>query len=389
MSASSKPLLASYIGRFSLFHNGHSSVLLRGLKKYQHVLVIVGSAKMPRTIKNPWTAEERAFVIQTWYESQLERDPSLGQLIIKTSRDYPYSNELWLAQTQGIIAGIASELGKLPDEPIYIMGAKRDDSSFYLDMFPEPTYKLDLVEEDQQVSRFLTATWCREIYLGRTFNGTELDDKAYDLMMRAFVPETTLGFLNQFQRRGDTYLNTALTPFSYLVNEHKVTMSRRKEIEGKYTPVSLTADSVVIQSGHILLIRRRSAPGMGLWALPGGYVGGKEWTFEASLRELKEESSIKVAPNALKGSLVADAWFEHPDRSNINRVITHAFCYKLPDNKVNGRTVLSKVKGADDADKAAWFPLSEALNMSELLFDDHHAIIEHFVPLVQAKGRTS
>lgn len=353
--------------------------------------MIVGSAKMPRTIKNPWTAEERAEVIKRWYDEQVAKDPSLGKLHIRTSRDYPYSNELWLAQTQAIIAEVVSTLPLWGDlnEPIHIMGAKRDESGFYLDMFPEPTYKLDLVEEDQQVSKFLTATWCREIYLGRSFNGTPLDDKAYDLMMRAFVPETTLAFLNEFQARTDTYLDTGLTPFNYLAEEHRITTERRAEIQGKYPPVSLTADAVVIQSGHVLLIRRRSSPGRGLWALPGGYVGSKEWTVEASFRELLEESSIKASPTAIKGSIVDDHWFEHPDRSNINRVITHAFCYKLPDNKVAGRTTLSKVKGTDDADKAAWFPLSVALAMSDVLFDDHHAILEHFINSIATKGKTS
>jgi bifunctional NMN adenylyltransferase/nudix hydrolase len=386
----SKPLLASYIGRFSLFHNGHASVALRGLRKYENVLIIVGSANMPRTIKNPWTAEERAGLIQAWYDEEKRKDPALGNLIVRTSRDYPYSNELWLAQTQKIIASVKALLtqGNVRDTVVHIMGAKRDESGFYLDMFPEPTYKLDLVEEDQQVSKFLTATWCREIYLGRSFNGTPLDDKAYDLMMRAFVPQQTLDFLNAFQVRTDTYLNTGMTPFDYLTNEHRVTTERRAEINGKYPPVSLTADAVVIQSGHVLLIRRRSAPGKGLWALPGGYVNSKEWTVEASFRELLEESSIKASPAAIKGSIVDDHWFEHPDRSNINRVITHAFCYKLPDNKVNGVTTLSKVKGNDDADMAQWFPLAEALAMSDVLFDDHFSILEHFIGNI-SKGKTS
>lgn len=385
-----KPLLASYIGRFSLFHNGHASVALRGLRKYQNVLIIVGSANMPRTIKNPWTAEERADLIRSWYADEVKKDPTLGNLIVMISRDYMYSNELWLAQTQRIIGVVKNTLcqGPVRDCVVHIMGAKRDGSSFYLDMFPEPTYKLDLVEEDQQVSKFLSATWCREIYLGRSFNGTPLDDKAYDLMMRAFVPQQTLDFLDAFQARTDTYLETGMTPFNYLVNEHKVTTERRTEIHGKYPPVSLTADAVVIQSGHVLLIRRRAAPGKGLWALPGGYVGSREWTVEASFRELGEESSIKAAPGAIKGSIVDDHWFEHPDRSNINRVITHAFCYKLPDNKVNGVPTLSKVKPADDADKARWFPLSEALEMSDVLFDDHHAILEHFIGKI-SKGKTS
>jgi bifunctional NMN adenylyltransferase/nudix hydrolase len=390
----------TYIGRFSLFHKGHAAVALRALKNYDKVLIIVGSDDLPRTVKNPWFAKERAKLIETWYKARLAEDTylQLGELVVVTMRDFPYNNDRWLAEVQAIIAthkpGPAAYNG--PANTIFITGAKRDDTSFYLDMFPSPTYELDLVAEDLQVSKFLTATWCREIYLGRSFNSAPLDDRAYDLLMRAFIPDETMNFLNEFQKIDPPYSITAtakeppLGAFTYLLNEHRVITARKKELEGKYgLNVTLTADNVVIQSGHMLLIKRRASPGQGLWALPGGYVNPKEWTFEASLRELFEESSIKASPAAIRGSLVWDKWFEHPERSNINRVITHAFCFKLPDNKVNGRAVLAKVKGTDDALKAQWFPLAEVLKMSSVMFDDHFAIIEEVINSLNAKGKTS
>jgi hypothetical protein len=33
--------------------------------------------------------------------------------------------------------------------------------------------------------------------------------------------------------------------------------------------------------------------------------------------------------------------------------------------------------------------LAEALKMSHLLFDDHHAILEHFINRLAVKGKTS
>lgn len=368
--------LCVYIGRFSLFHNGHAEVLRRALNTYVKVLVIVGSARQPRTPKNPWKAEERAQLIRAWYaEEQNRSSKPLGELIILTNRDFPYNNQLWLVEVQKLIAGVSTGL------PVYITGSKRDDTTFYLDMFPAPTYQLDLVEENRNVSKSLSATWCRELYLGRTLNGKELSSTEYDALIKAFVPAATVDFLDEFEKTEH---------FEYLQEAHRVLTQRRSEIIGKYGPmISVTIDNVVIQSGHVLLIRRRSHPGKGLWALPGGYLNSNEWTLQGALRELDEESKIDCPPAVLRNSVVFDAWFEHPDRSLISRVITHAFCFKLPDYKVNGRVTLPKVKGSDDADRARWFPLSEALAMSETLFDDHHSILEDFITRLSSTEKSA
>src|SRR5690606_26899226 len=61
-----------------------------------------------------------------------------------------------------------------------------------------------------------------------------------------------------------------------------------------YPPILVTADAVVVQSGHVLLVERRALPGRGLLALPGGYVGQYERIRDAMLRELKEETRLKV-----------------------------------------------------------------------------------------------
>ncbi len=379
-SKKSRRKLTTYIGRFSLWHNGHAAVALRALRLSDKVLIIVGSAKQPRTIKNPWKADERAEMIRAWYLEEFKKDNTLGELVIETNRDYMYSNDMWLSKTQEIINKHApqylEQLAANPavvTEPIYITGSNRDDSTFYLKLFPRPTYELDLVAEDVNVSKFLSATWCREIYLARTFEGNKLSDKAFELLMSSFVPPTTLKYLKEF---------ATSEHYTYLVEAWEKIKTRQKELFGKYGfHPSVTADSVVVQSGHILLVKRRAHPGKGLWALPGGYVevNDGEWTFEAALRELDEETMIKVPPAVLRNSVKFDHWFQHPNRSDINRVFTNAFCFKLPDHIVDGQVQMPKVTAADDAVIARWTPIAEALEMSEVLFDDHHAIIEDFV----------
>ncbi|MBN6743269.1 NUDIX domain-containing protein, partial [Acidithiobacillus sp. MC6.1] len=72
-----------------------------------------------------------------------------------------------------------------------------------------------------------------------------------------------------------------------------------------YPPVFVTVDAVVIHSGHILLVERKAEPGKGLLALPGGFLDQRERIEDGMLRELKEETNIKVPVPVLRGSIRA------------------------------------------------------------------------------------
>ena len=55
----------------------------------------------------------------------------------------------------------------------------------------------------------------------------------------------------------------------------------------------LCVGAVVVHNGAILLIRRGSPPGEGLWSVPGGRVQRGETLAEAARRELREETSLE------------------------------------------------------------------------------------------------
>jgi 8-oxo-dGTP diphosphatase len=55
--------------------------------------------------------------------------------------------------------------------------------------------------------------------------------------------------------------------------------------------------------GRLLLIKRGHEPSAGLWSLPGGRIEPGETDAEALVREMLEETGLKVAPGRLLGSV--------------------------------------------------------------------------------------
>ena len=50
---------ALYIGRFQPFHKGHLKILQKLAKKYDEIIIGIGSSQYSNTLENPFTSEER------------------------------------------------------------------------------------------------------------------------------------------------------------------------------------------------------------------------------------------------------------------------------------------------------------------------------------------
>ena len=123
----------------------------------------------------------------------------------------------------------------------------------------------------------------------------------------------------------------------------------------KYPRPAVTADCVVITKEaepKVLLIQRGADPYKGCWAFPGGFMNMDETTEQCAIRELEEETGLKVTTVQQIGA------YSKVDRDPRGRTITVAYL-ALIDKPV-------EVTGQDDAAKADWFPLSA---LPELAFD--------------------
>jgi bifunctional NMN adenylyltransferase/nudix hydrolase len=327
------------IGRFQPLHSAHLEIVKRATALCEQLIIITGSAAQPRTYKNPFTSTERRGMIKSATAGLAM------QVYVEENVDTIYNDQAWAVRVQALVAKHTK-----PGAKVGIIGHKKDDSSFYLDMFPQWEF------ENVELIEFLSAVDIRDLYFKRDVNMK---------FIKGVVPETVFDFLDEFRHHQE---------YEQIIREREFVANYKKQYASlPYPPIFSTADAVVIQSGHVLMIRRRAEPGKGLWALPGGYVNANtDKSVEAAmLRELREETLIKVPAPVLKGSIVRSKVFDAIDRSPRGRIITHAFHIQLPDGE------LPKVKGSDDAEKARWVPIAEV--KSEDCFEDHYEILQHFV----------
>lgn len=360
--------LTTLIGRFSLFHNGHAHLINRAVESSDFVLILIGSSHQVRTIKNPFTFDERAQVIADYITKKypnttvrinptddskdfFESTWSTG-IIIKPLHDHIYNDLEWINEVQEHVTDTKKILPIDKDADVYLTGADRDESTWYLRAFGN-FFRPDLITESPYGLE-LNATALRDKYFES--QGTALFN---DSNFQSLIPKATASFLNDFalsQQMKD------------LMEEHRF-IKKYKDAwkSAPYAPIFVTVDTCVIQSGHILVNVRDNYPGRGLWALPGGFLEQNEKMIDGAIRELIEETNIELSKAQLYGSIKAQQVFDAPGRSLRGRTITQCFLLKLDDSKP-----LPKVKPQKGEVKhLMWLPINEALSNTDKWFEDH------------------
>jgi bifunctional NMN adenylyltransferase/nudix hydrolase len=347
----------TFIGRFQPFHSGHLKVLEKAFEQSEKVIMLIGSAHQPRSVRNPWLFQERDEMIRSCLsENESQR------LITAPLMDVTYNDELWVKNVQSTINGLITAHFATPHKHprVGLIGHSKDHSSYYLNLFPQ--WGSVAVDDYKNIN----ATPIRN-HLLNDEDSSMHSEKIKQLHSEDQIPAGVSDYLNQF------VISQHKDIFNQLCSEFQFIKKYKKGWEvAPYQPTFVTVDAVVIQSGHILLVERKANPGKGLMALPGGFLDPGERLKDACLRELREETKLKVPLPVLQGSIKHNDVFDDPYRSMRGRTITHAFYIELKPNHE-----LPKVKGGDDAKRAFWLPLSE-LN-PEHMFEDHYFIIQKMI----------
>lgn len=341
------------IGRFQPLHLGHINNFNQALELGKHLLIIVGSSNQPRTIKNPFNDVERSIYINAAIQELGSN--SQNNVTISTVNDYIYNENAWITEVQQKVFSCMDSIGLNATAKIAILGHNKDESTYYLKSFPQwKTVDAGgyLTINDKPID----ATTIRNLM----FDG-------YTDYVENVVPKSVFSFLTSFCKT---------EAYAQLVDEYKsIKDYKAKWANSPFPPVFMCTDAVVVQSGHVLLIKRGFSPGYGLWALPGGFVEQNLPCKENAIKELIEETSIDMPKRALLSAITHEQIFDAPSRSLRGRTFTMAYLFEL----VGGNEGLPKVKGADDAKEAKWVPLSEIDGMQNLLFEDHYSILKHMI----------
>ncbi|MCW7539250.1 bifunctional nicotinamide-nucleotide adenylyltransferase/Nudix hydroxylase [Aquabacterium sp. A7-Y] len=342
---------AVYIGRFQPLHDGHLALLRHALSLAPRCVVVIGSAYQARTPRNPFTWQERAEMVKLALPAA-DRE----RLHFLPMRDY-YDDTRWVGAVRQGVERLLVGLGQPAHAAVALVGHFKDATSEYLRAFPG--WRL----ESQERVGTVDGRHLRDALFSTV--GHPLDTTLAALAGQA--PPSTLDFLRAW----------AALPFLPALAEEWRQLKAYREAwaQAPYPPVLVTVDTVVRCRDRVLLVQRAQPPGKGLYAVPGGFIEQRETAYQSALRELKEETRLSLLDSTMRDCLQAAVVFDHPDRSQRGRTITHAHYFDL------GERELPEVQGGDDAARAEWVPIAQLPAMEDRFLDDHFHMLDHFLGL--------
>ena len=137
----------------------------------------------------------------------------------------------------------------------------------------------------------------------------------------------------------------------------------------KYPRPAVTADCVVMTletRARVLLIERGNEPYKGHWAIPGGFLNMDETTEQCAIRELEEETGLRIDKVHQIGA------YSKVDRDPRGRTISVAYLAIIEEPL--------EARGQDDAAKAKWFYIDD---LPPLAFD-HDEIMADAIALYKS-----
>jgi bifunctional NMN adenylyltransferase/nudix hydrolase len=338
--------LAVFIGRFQPFHPGHLHVLQSALDSADALTVLVGSSNEPRTYHNPFTFEERKRMIEASLAPELR-----SRVLILPIHDHMYNNSAWVLEVQDVVNEAKDHFGLKNSAKVALVGHSKDHTSFYLKMFPQ--------WGAMEVGNFrsISATPIRDLFFNtRTYSnfclsvGDELEQPVLDVLYKFANEECYRDLIAEYE-----HVRRLQQPYLGL----------------PYKPIFQTVDACIVQSGHVLMIKRRSLPGRGLWALPGGFIKAEETINDGMIRIVRDKTKIEIPERVLRMSMTTNRRFDDPHRSSRGRTITDAFLLRLQDN-----VELPKVAKSEDIQ---WWPIADV--QRNMCFEDHYYILSNLLSI--------
>jgi len=341
--------IGALIGRFQGYHYHHHEHVRKAALENDILVVIIGSANARRSIKNPFTAEERIAMI----EANVKADPELNsaRIVYRMAFDHP-DDKVWASRVQFLVQDFCAS-GTRGNE-ITLYGSDKDDSTFYLNLFP--MWKKALAPATGE------------------FNATKFRSVWFD-------QSQTIDLLNT--------LEDVPTPTAYWLEDNwsfnedlqlewNAVQKEKERFAGYPFPECLNfccGDAVIFCHDHVLMGVRKNAPGRNCLALPGGHKNSNETFYDCSVREADEETNIlkSISYSQLARCEIGRKVFDNPKRSlGVAPRLTQAVYFDVSRLYPDG-SFPATIAG-DDLKETMWVHRSE-IEFHRNIYDDHSAII--------------
>ena len=210
-------------------------------KDIDKIIIGIGSSQMHNTIYNPFTSDERKEMIKIAI-SKIKKKVEI--ICIPDINDYPN----WVKHVEKLCGNF---------NVIY------SGNNIIKQLFSENKYEIRSIKLIHEIS----ATQIREMIV-------KIDTNWVDK-----VPIKLVCYLSNIK-----------------------VAHRLREIYIKYISPHVTSDVIInYKNKGIILIKRKNEPFKDFWALPGGFIDtGKETIEECAVREVNEETSLKINIKDLK-----------------------------------------------------------------------------------------
>lgn len=399
------------VGRYEPIHKGHIPTFVKAANLASTVVCVIGSANRPRDPKNPFSAKEREVMIT---DALLEENPNLfsdNKVKFISVEDTFYLDNEWYRRVKTRVQELEKEVIKKKQEKyksvieslletIEQNGITATERAFDVHLELHGTlntisqlilsYRNAVKESNtcniavmghmkDKSSEYLNNLNWPLIDIGAFVGDTEAEDdspiSATDIRDLWFCGKLSYARSNLMETTYNTLKNYPKSEFFDLQAEWNEIQKYRSENQvGPNVVQFLTADAVVIRGDEILMVRRGGPLGKGLWALPGGFKNYTETFFDSCVRELQEETKIKLSEHVIRLSQKEEKMFDYPDRSLRGTTVSMVYSFILDPSKPR-----PPVKGAYDAVQAWWFSYTDILAMRDQIFEDHLDMIEYMM----------
>lgn len=178
--------------------------------------------------------------------------------------------------------------------------------------------------------------------------------------------ETITTNLGEFQNISGSNLTKGYT-YIFRIEGDKIVETGMSTVD---IIIAVPNDGSMNNGCKILLIKRGRPPFVGMWATPGGNIDEGEEPVDAAIRELEEETGLKLSNPKFVGT------FDTPYRDPRNKnCISYAFAIKLDSTQ--------GVTAGDDATECEWIDFNKWGETNVELAFDHGDIIKSALNVLQ------